>query len=175
MGTVAARRIEVTGPHSFETALQRVADRFCHIFRTCGSPQVRCERAGGCCNTLDRRHQSMCRFVLVKMFEHHRCGPERSQRIGNSFAHDVERGAVNRLEHGRPATQRIEVRCGPDAKTSRESGRKIDLGDIARGYGCETLRVEKADELAAALTRSFSSAGPIVLDVIVDRAEIVLY
>lgn len=51
----------------------------------------------------------------------------------------------------------------------------IDIGAIARGYGCETLRVEKADELAAALTRSFSSAGPIVLDVVVDRAEIVLY
>lgn len=51
----------------------------------------------------------------------------------------------------------------------------IDIGAIARGYGCATLRVEKADELAGALTRSFASVGPVVVDVVVDRAEVVLY
>lgn len=51
----------------------------------------------------------------------------------------------------------------------------IDICAIARGYGCETLCVDKASDLAAALTQSFTSAGPVVIDVIVDRAAIVLY
>jgi benzoylformate decarboxylase len=51
----------------------------------------------------------------------------------------------------------------------------IDICAIARGYGCETLRVDKASDLASALTQSFASSGPIVIDVIVDRAAIVLY
>jgi len=33
----------------------------------------------------------------------------------------------------------------------------------------------KAYDLAAALTQSFASSGPVVIDVIVDRAAIVLY
>jgi len=51
----------------------------------------------------------------------------------------------------------------------------IDICAIARGYGCETRRIDRASDLALALTRSFSSSGPVVIDVIVDRAEIVLY
>ena len=51
----------------------------------------------------------------------------------------------------------------------------IDICAIARGYGCETLRVDRADDLATALTQSFASSGPVVIDVIVDRAEVVLY
>lgn len=51
----------------------------------------------------------------------------------------------------------------------------IDICAIARGYGCETLRVDKSSDLAAALTQSFTSSGPVVIDVVVDRAAIVLY
>jgi benzoylformate decarboxylase len=51
----------------------------------------------------------------------------------------------------------------------------IDICAIARGYGCEALRIEKACDLAPALTRSFASSGPVVIDVIVDRAETILY
>lgn len=51
----------------------------------------------------------------------------------------------------------------------------IDICTIARGYGCETRCVDKASDLAPALTQSFASSGPVVIDVIVDRAPIVLY
>ena len=51
----------------------------------------------------------------------------------------------------------------------------IDICAIASGYGCQTLRVEKADDLASTLTQAFASTGPIVVDVTVDQAEAVLY
>lgn len=51
----------------------------------------------------------------------------------------------------------------------------IDICAIARGYGCETWQIDKAGDLAAALTQSFASSGPGVIDVIVDRAPIELY
>lgn len=44
----------------------------------------------------------------------------------------------------------------------------IDISTIARGYGCAAHRVEKARNLASALTEAFTSEGPVVLDVLVD-------
>jgi benzoylformate decarboxylase len=51
----------------------------------------------------------------------------------------------------------------------------IDICTIARGFGCEAARIEKACDLAPALTRSFTSTGPAVFDVVVDRPENELY
>src|SRR5579883_1004589 len=51
----------------------------------------------------------------------------------------------------------------------------IDICTIAGGYGCAARRIDKSSELAAALVQSFASSGPVVLDVMVDRAEAVLY
>lgn len=51
----------------------------------------------------------------------------------------------------------------------------IDFCAIARGYGCETRRIDKSGDLAEALVRSFASSGPVVIDVLVDPAEAVLY
>lgn len=51
----------------------------------------------------------------------------------------------------------------------------INFEAIARGYGCAAARVEKAEDLAGALTRSFASEGPILLDVQVDPAVAILY
>jgi benzoylformate decarboxylase len=51
----------------------------------------------------------------------------------------------------------------------------INICKIARGYGCEALHIEKATELAPALVRSFTSKGPVVLDVLIDSAISVLY
>ena len=51
----------------------------------------------------------------------------------------------------------------------------IDICAIARGFGCETVRVETSCDLVPALTRSFASAGPVVIDVILDRPEAELY
>jgi len=51
----------------------------------------------------------------------------------------------------------------------------IDIGKIARGYNCETLRVEKSCDLAVVLLQAFASEGPIVIDVVVDPTVSVLY
>lgn len=44
----------------------------------------------------------------------------------------------------------------------------IDITAIARGYGCTAQRVTRALDLAGALTEAFNSAGPNVLEVMVD-------
>ncbi len=51
----------------------------------------------------------------------------------------------------------------------------IDIPAIARGYGCPAVCIERSSDLAAALSEAFASAGPVVVDVIVDRAPIILY
>jgi benzoylformate decarboxylase len=51
----------------------------------------------------------------------------------------------------------------------------INIGMIARGYNCEALQITKACDLATALTQSFSSKGPVVIDVAVDPAVAILY
>ena len=44
----------------------------------------------------------------------------------------------------------------------------LDLVQIARGFGCEGETVEEAEELAPALDRATTAAGPYVLNVLVD-------
>ena len=51
----------------------------------------------------------------------------------------------------------------------------INIEAIARGYGCAAERVERAEDLAGALTRSFACSGPVLLDVQVDPAVAILY
>ncbi len=51
----------------------------------------------------------------------------------------------------------------------------IDLVTIARGQGCASLRVEKAEELAETLTGSFASEGPVLIDVLVDPVTTPVY
>lgn len=51
----------------------------------------------------------------------------------------------------------------------------IDIPTVAKGYGCTARRVERAEELAGALKESFTSNGPVVLDVLVDPTIPQLY
>jgi benzoylformate decarboxylase len=51
----------------------------------------------------------------------------------------------------------------------------IDICSIASGFGCKAMRIEKSCDLAPALARSFTSTGPVVIDVILDRPETELY
>ena len=51
----------------------------------------------------------------------------------------------------------------------------IDFESIARGYGCAARRVERAEDLAEALTCSFASEGPILLNILVDPGVPRLY
>ncbi|HLZ60304.1 MAG TPA: benzoylformate decarboxylase [Ktedonosporobacter sp.] len=51
----------------------------------------------------------------------------------------------------------------------------INFAAIAHGFGCAACRVERAADLAAALTSAFASDGPILLDICVDPAVPILY
>jgi thiamine pyrophosphate-dependent acetolactate synthase large subunit-like protein len=41
----------------------------------------------------------------------------------------------------------------------------VDFVDVARGFGCRALRVERAAELAPALLQAYASNEPWVVDV----------
>ncbi len=51
----------------------------------------------------------------------------------------------------------------------------IDITSIASGYGCAAQHVKRASDLAGVLTESFTSDGPVVLDVLVDPTIPQLY
>jgi len=51
----------------------------------------------------------------------------------------------------------------------------LDLGALARGFGCAASRVESAAELPDALRHALAGTGPILLDVVVDAAIERLY
>ncbi|HEU4785092.1 MAG TPA: thiamine pyrophosphate-dependent enzyme, partial [Ktedonobacterales bacterium] len=51
----------------------------------------------------------------------------------------------------------------------------IDIATIAKGYGCAAQRIKRARDLPAALSASFASDGPMVLDVMVGSSESQLF
>jgi benzoylformate decarboxylase len=51
----------------------------------------------------------------------------------------------------------------------------IDFVSIAKGMGCDAVRVAKSSELAAALSRGLSHDGVCLIEVIVDSAVPLLY
>jgi benzoylformate decarboxylase len=51
----------------------------------------------------------------------------------------------------------------------------VDFVDVARGFGCRAQRVEKAAELAPALTQAYASNEPWIVDVRVDTSADSLY
>jgi benzoylformate decarboxylase len=51
----------------------------------------------------------------------------------------------------------------------------IDFVSIAKGHGCDAVRVTRASELAPALARALAHDGPSLVDVMVDSAVPLLY
>jgi thiamine pyrophosphate-dependent acetolactate synthase large subunit-like protein len=51
----------------------------------------------------------------------------------------------------------------------------IDPVQIAAGFGCASLRVEKAAALQEALANGWRTDGPVLIDVPVDQAVVKLY
>jgi benzoylformate decarboxylase len=51
----------------------------------------------------------------------------------------------------------------------------IDSVEIARGFGCKALLVDKAASLQPALTEAWRTDGPVLIDVPVDAAVPKLY
>ena len=82
--------------------------------------------------------------LLAEMLQHHRAGPEAGDRIGDALAGDVERRAVDRLEHRRAAALGIDVAGGRDAERSGERGGEVgqDVGvQVGRHHGVDGLRL----------------------------------
>ena len=51
----------------------------------------------------------------------------------------------------------------------------LDFPSLARGMGCDSIRVERVAELGGALEQACSSDGPMLVDVAVDPAVPKLY
>lgn len=49
--------------------------------------------------SFDSLHELLPRFFLTQPFEHLRCCPKSCDRVGDSFACDIESRPVDRLEH----------------------------------------------------------------------------
>src|SRR5438067_7531940 len=73
----------------------------------------------------DRLHDARRRARLAEMLEHERAGPERRDRVGDAFAGDVERRAVDRLEHRRELALRIEIRGRRNAERAGQGGGQV--------------------------------------------------
>ena len=97
----------------------------------------------GGADLLHRAHQQLGGGLLAEMLQHHRAGPEAGDRIGDALAGDVERGAVDRLEHRRAAPLGIDVAGGRDAERAGQRRRQIgqDIGvQVGRHHGVDGLR-----------------------------------
>jgi acetolactate synthase-1/2/3 large subunit len=60
------------------------------------------------------------------------------------------------------------------SRYKRVSGTRFDNPDLvalARAFGVEGLRVERADELPAVLRRALDARGPVVVDIPIDYGE----
>ena len=75
---------------------------------------------------------------------------------------------------GYAAVKSLGARMGiPQMPGSDVSG--IDFVEVARGFGCQASRVERAEELAPALRQAYASDQPWLVDVRMDRAVQKLY
>src|SRR5436190_18511109 len=70
-------------------------------------------------DSLDRLHETSGRFFLAEMVQHHRCGPERCDRICDALAGNIEGGTVYWLEHRRKFALGIQIRRRCDTEASR--------------------------------------------------------
>ena len=51
----------------------------------------------------------------------------------------------------------------------------LDSAQIAAGFGCASMRIEKAAQLQDALSGAWRTNGPVLVDVVVDQAVTKLY
>ena len=92
----------------------------------------------------DGADDAVVQIAMAQMIEHQRAGPDRADRVGDPFAGDVGRRAVDRLEHRRKRPLRVDVGARRDAEASRN--RRADVGEdvaeeIRRDDHVERLRV----------------------------------
>ncbi|MNO76267.1 hypothetical protein D3C76_673380 [compost metagenome] len=78
----------------------------------------------------DGRHQLHGRGGLAEVLKHHRRRPEGRDRVGDTFAGDVEGRTVDRFEHRREFARRVEVGGRRNAQAAGQSRGQVgkDIG-----------------------------------------------
>ena len=76
-------------------------------------------------NELNRLHNTVGGGLVTFVFEQHRGGADRRDRVDLVQTGELRRGAADRLEHARPAGVRAEVRARRDAETALEDTRQV--------------------------------------------------
>src|SRR5690242_8343093 len=99
-----------------------------------GTAQVWCTDLPHRQHLLNGMHERCSGLVLTKVIEHKLPGPDRGDRIGNTFACDIGGRAVNGLKEAWVAPLRIEVRARSQAETARDSCTEISE-DIPKEVG----------------------------------------
>ncbi len=81
---------------------------------------------------LNGLHQPPRHLRLTQVLQHQHRRPESSHRVGDAFAHNVERRSMNGFEHRGISAFGIDVCCWPDAQASCQRG-----GQVAQNIGVQ--------------------------------------
>ena len=108
------------------------ADGFCDLCGGGGAAEVAGVEGWVGGDVFDGEHEALGGSWLADVFEEHDSGPEGADRVGEAFAHDVEGGAVDGLEHGGVEALGVDVAGGCDAEAAGEGG-----GEVAEDIGME--------------------------------------
>ncbi|MEX0409592.1 thiamine pyrophosphate-binding protein [Aquibium sp. LZ166] len=79
--------------------------------------------------------------------------------VNNNHSHNQEYGSMNRAYKGNQT---------PDAIRMWQFDKRVNFADIAKGFGCEGIRVEDPGDVADALKHALSLDKPVVVDVLTD-------
>src|SRR6516225_5361707 len=110
-------------PRSLVGAVDGVDDRRGHFGGRSIAAEVGSVKAlvGG--YALDSPHQPISGGFLAQVLEHHHHRPERADRVGDPFTHNVEGRAVNRFEHRGKLALGIKIGGWRNAKRAGHCGR----------------------------------------------------
>src|SRR5579859_1080717 len=84
----------------------------------CGSAQIGGTHLSSCQNSFDGPHEECSCLVLTQKIEQELSRPDGGQRIGNTFASDVGRRAMNCLEETGIAPFWVQIGAGSQPHTA---------------------------------------------------------
>jgi acetolactate synthase-1/2/3 large subunit len=96
-------------------------------------------------------------YHLAELETARRCGIPVTVVINNNSGFGQNLTGVRRIAGNRPGSGEELIRFGP-----------TDFTAVARSFGVESVRVERADQIAPALAAALEAGGPMVVDVVTD-------
>ena len=96
-------------------------------------------------------------YHLAELETARRCGIPVTVVINNNSGFGQNLTGVRRIAGNRPGRGEELIRFGP-----------TDFTAVARSFGVESVRVERADQIAPALAAALEAGGPMVVDVVTD-------